>query len=1831
MNRENIKELVNRYAAANVTLWTEDGKLKFKAPANVMTAEMKNELKTLKEDIIAYLETKDNVEHDEEHRYEPFPLTDIQAAYLVGRTGDYGYGNVGCKVYIEMTAADIEYDRLQSAWETVISRHDMLHTMISKSGTQCTEKEYKMPVTALYDLRDMDSTSAQKKAEEVRREMSCKQYGAESFPLYDLALVRFTDKDIICIAVDMLIADFTSITIMVNELEKFYYGTETPEPLTVTFRDIMINRENNKDNKKFNAAKKYWLDRLDTIPEAPSMPVEDNSDSISVDFEQHNYVLSYDKWDKILAKAKENGLTATSVVLNAYADVISIWSGQEKFSLNVTMAHRDDKCAEIGSIVGDFTVVDLLEVDHSRKASFNEQAMKIQKQLWSDMENADFSGVAVMRELKRLKERDVLFPVVFTSTLGFKDETIRTSDKKFVLTYKISQTPQVLIDCQISEEKDGILINWDVRRDAFPNGLISSAFSEFTAILDRLVDNDSAWESVSAYKLSDNQAEVRRRVNDTAGDVPTGLMYDGFITNVSKTPDKTAVIFKDKEYSYRQLALCAEAVKQSLISKGFTKGSTSAVDLEKGVWQIAAVLGIMLAGGSYLPLDADQPSDRKDEIIAESCTKWAVSDSNCGITADITKINVDELSPADEITEAVRVSETDMAYVIYTSGSTGKPKGVMISHRSALNTIVDINQRFGITASDSVEALANLAFDLSVYDIFGMLAAGGTIVIPEHIKRKDPQYWESLISKYNITVWNSVPAQMQILLTYIASMKEKHSYAMRVVMLSGDWIPVSQPSAIYNTFDGCTLYSLGGATEAAIWSIYYEAGRDEKFVKSVPYGYPLKNQYFKVLSSALEDCPDYVTGDLYIGGVGVTMGYMNDPEITAEKLIKDPATGETLYFTGDLGRYLENGVIEFIGRSDDQVKIHGHRIEIKEIESSLESIDGVDSAVVVIDENGGRDKSLAGFVQLEKRRDIHKTLVPTEKLRADVITAGDEGTKDIDRELFAEWTRTAADTALYDILSCLRENGMFGDDEKYSISDVQEKLHAGSERLELLYRWITTLHREGILGYDEASEKYYLADKTINEDTREASWKKWWSIENKMHYGKELVGYFEESGRHLTQLMSGEMDALELFFPKGDNTIAMAAYHDNLISSSLNKVMIGAVHSVIRQAGDKLGRPVRILEIGAGVGGASLDVIPSLKGMNAEYVFTDVSNYFLNAAQKNFADCDFVEYALFDINKPYWEQGVSADEFDIIICNNVLHNAKSLPKVMQSFREILTEGGVIIIADTTGENYSLLTSMEFHSGLNQFEDFRKEDNQVFVKKEQWLKVFENEDIELATVYPADEDPLSEAKQAVFVGQFVSSVPDITEDEIKEKLGEKVPAYMIPKYMEILSALPLTRNGKIDRGLLAGRLEYTGQTAAFTGTETNSGLEKSIEKIWAQALHRDSIWRDENFYQAGGDSLLLAKVVSDMKELPEFSSLEWDEIMTEIIKTPTIAEMAEKAGNGAGSASDGDSSAAEDPMLIFDKKESSDSCIVLFHDGTGTLSPYDELVPYLRDDAKRTEWLIGFRYGDEEKYLSHTPENLLRELGMDYAERLMKLGLKKYILIGYCMGGLVAVETAKCLIEAGMDVEPVITIDTTPADPRLRNDLLMERTFGLLIGADLTEEIGHYADESLLKKALLELLDKNSGNITEADLCGLSGEFAPLGESFTKLSKKTAEERFSDICSHINRLNSALISEYQQKKLEGLYKLFYLNFSAMSLYGQEFFTGDVAALNCSDKFSNFLPVLGTRNSEFWHEVTLGQLEMTEIDGNHLSCMHEPKVKNVADFIRDFCEVRRNEKA
>jgi amino acid adenylation domain-containing protein len=287
----------------------------------------------------------------------------------------------------------------------------------------------------------------------------------------------------------------------------------------------------------------------------------------------------------------------------------------------------------------------------------------------------------------------------------------------------------------------------------------------------------------------------------------------------------------------------------------------------------------------------------------------------------------------------------------------------MISHRSAVNTILDINHRWHVGPADRVFALSALGFDLSVYDIFGLLAAGGAIVLPAPDTERAPWEWTDPLDQHRVTVWNSVPALMEMLVEYSNGRHLRLPDSLRLVLMSGDWIPVTLPDRIraLSTPD-ITLIGMGGATEAAIWSNFHHIGALDPTWPSIPYGTPLANQHFEVLDPALRRRPDWVPGELHIGGTGVALGYWRDPDKTDNAFIIHPTTGQRLYRTGDLGRYHPDGTLEFLGREDFQVKINGYRVELGEIEATLNTHHDVTGAVVIAIGAARDSKRLVAYV-----------------------------------------------------------------------------------------------------------------------------------------------------------------------------------------------------------------------------------------------------------------------------------------------------------------------------------------------------------------------------------------------------------------------------------------------------------------------------------------------------------------------------------------------------------------------------------------------------------------------------------------------------------------------------------------------------------------------------------------------------------------------------------------------------------------------------------------------------------------------------------------------------
>ena len=426
-------------------------------------------------------------------------------------------------------------------------------------------------------------------------------------------------------------------------------------------------------------------------------------------------------------------------------------------------------------------------------------------------------------------------------------------------------------------------------------------------------------------------------------------LLEGFLSQAEKNPDKTALIigYEQPYVSYCKLYSLAGKTAKVLLENGAKPHDRIALSLERGTELIAGVLGILWAGCVYVPINPAQPLQRRDSIYKKADIKYCLTyrDSPASKYENCRNIMIEDCLNTDEndIPSAYNAESSDSAYIIFTSGSTGTPKGVEIQHGSALNTINDIQERYNFSENDCAIAVSAIDFDLSVFDIFGLLSVGGSILLLEEKNKKEPQEWIKQIKKYNVTVWNSVPALFEMLMY---SLEEKQQLeSLRLVMLSGDWVKKTVFADMKKHCPNSRLVALGGATEASIWSNYFEVNEVKEEWNAIPYGTPLKNQKFRIVKDG-KDTEVNEIGELWIGGKGLAKGYAGEEELTAKVFVTE--SGERWYKTGDSGYFDSDGIMIFTGRIDQQVKVNGMRIELGEVESKLLALDNVKSATALV-------------------------------------------------------------------------------------------------------------------------------------------------------------------------------------------------------------------------------------------------------------------------------------------------------------------------------------------------------------------------------------------------------------------------------------------------------------------------------------------------------------------------------------------------------------------------------------------------------------------------------------------------------------------------------------------------------------------------------------------------------------------------------------------------------------------------------------------------------------------------------------------------------------------
>ena len=673
--------------------------------------------------------------------------------------------------------------------------------------------------------------------------------------------------------------------------------------------------------------------------------------------------------------------------------------------------------------------------------TFEQRARKMYQQFLADLANSSFCTASHVVSILNNRRHATLVPVssvAFVSLLPFDSSSQAFSKDDFNFTldrnapnseYGVLETAAMVLDHQIATAADGSLsMIFDFVEDLLAENLLKNFITCYIDKVTSLV-SDGGWQttsllhrynihSMSARPLAGpksivTESPVKSEYNSTISSKIHSFLLSSEIIRLGtslKDAHRTALISAvgDWTLSYGQtlyLALkLASQIQKSILTKGWSNNASVHIGItcQRGWEQIVSCLAVTLIGAVFVPIDGELPmeqykmrlnladivlictteiiskkwnskfhesvNERAELIKVDAVLKENFEDARRGVVVDLEK-HLEEINGNND--------PTNTAYIIFTSGTTGIPKAVCVSHVSAMNTILDINVRIKLNYHDRVLALSHLSFDLSIWDIFGTLNGGSTLVLLDQGEdtASDPLHWIEIIRKHQITVWNSVPQLLHLLYMAIDQREiEQRSVvrSIRQVMLSGDWIPLSLPFKFYSLWKSVQnskddqssfqIFSLGGATECSIWSVFHRIDCESCPTavpytyagwSSIPYGQPLNGQSLHILSTTLDRCPDGVSGQLYIGGIGLANCYYKNSVMTDQHFIIHPATHERLYATGDSARFRLLGsdrVVEFLGRikDDSQVKVQGYRIECAEIESVLCKLEYVQQAVVVV-------------------------------------------------------------------------------------------------------------------------------------------------------------------------------------------------------------------------------------------------------------------------------------------------------------------------------------------------------------------------------------------------------------------------------------------------------------------------------------------------------------------------------------------------------------------------------------------------------------------------------------------------------------------------------------------------------------------------------------------------------------------------------------------------------------------------------------------------------------------------------------------------------------------
>jgi amino acid adenylation domain-containing protein len=870
-------------------------------------------------------------------------------------------------------------DALKNSVNEIIRRHEIFrttYTEMDEGPVQVVFPALTINIPVTDDLKDQNSIDQYIKA------FSKLPFNLELDPLIRCEVIKISDtKHTLLLNFHHIMLDHLSIVQFAEELDIIYraYNKGKPSPLVepdMHYADYAVWQKEFQNHDYFSEKLDFWKDLLKGKSDYLDLP-KDHARQLDDPMHgaEHHLHFPAKLNEKLKQLSREQSVSMFITMLAGFSITCQRYARQDEVAIGTPFANRSHQ-PELEKVMGCFINTLPLMADLSGNPSFNEVLKRLRKVVFgaSGQQDMPFERIIDVLQPKRDPSYNPVFQVGFTfqeapMEIDFPDCTVKSQCLH-------NETTKFDILAWLWDAEDGIHGLLEYNTALFETETLESFCNHYEQLLESASKQPDLPISQLCMTSTQEQKHITQQFNQTELNInETDRIQNLFEKQVTENKNKIAVICDDRQYTYNELNIKANQLAHYLIQQGVKPGSLVGLCLDRSVDVLAMLLGILKAGAGYVPLDPEYPEDRLAYMVEDAEMKFLITEtkhkeqfSTVEKLLELETFN-EQLTHQPDTIPDVNIPADSTAYVIYTSGSTGKPKGVVVPHNAVVNLLYGIAKKPGLNRDDKLLGVSTLSFDIATIDLYLPLTVGAQLVLATKDDAIDGERLLELMTEHDITFMQATPITWRILISEGWSAGENFK-----AISTGEAMPKDLARDLFTRTS--ELWNMYGPTETTVWSTGYQITDAEA---PVLIGEPVANTQCYILDTEMQIVPIGVSGELYIGGTGVTKGYLNREELTDERFITNPfQPNSKLYRTGDLVKYTRDGNIDYQQRIDNQVKVRGFRIELGEIESVLSKLDSIKQAVVTVKEQRPGDPRLVAYVILNENTSVTTTSIRQE-------------------------------------------------------------------------------------------------------------------------------------------------------------------------------------------------------------------------------------------------------------------------------------------------------------------------------------------------------------------------------------------------------------------------------------------------------------------------------------------------------------------------------------------------------------------------------------------------------------------------------------------------------------------------------------------------------------------------------------------------------------------------------------------------------------------------------------------------------------------------------------